>query len=82
MPLRNDTECLRCGGRLEPGFSRDATHGGNLPQVWIPGKPVFGIFGGLKVTRTAVREGLFLEAWRCAGCAHVEWFAREKTGKG
>ena len=81
MPARNDGECLRCGGRLEPGYSRDATYGANLPQVWIPGKPVFGWLGRLKVSGAAVRSGLLLEAWRCATCASVEWFAREEARK-
>ena len=79
MPARNDGECLRCGGRLERGHSRDTGHGGsNHAQVWLPGEPQFGWFGGLKVTGKELREGLLLEAWRCGACAHVEWFAREK----
>jgi hypothetical protein len=81
MPGTNDGECVRCGGRLEAGYGRDQTHGGNVPQVWIPGKPERGIFGGLKVRRADVKRGYFVEAWRCATCATIEWFARERTVK-
>ena len=81
MAQRNDGECARCGGRLEQGYSRDATHGANLPQIWIPGKPEFGWLGGLKVSRRTAQDSLAMEAWRCTTCARVEWFAREKVRK-
>ena len=70
--------CRRCEGELVEGYSVDSALLSLLAQVWIPGKPKLR-GGAIEMPSVTYARGLRLEAWRCAACGSVEWFAREKV---
>ena len=66
-------ECLRCAGRLEPGFVVDYGYGTQTLPKWFVGNPVRGWFGNLKLWR---KPFVSVMTSRCQRCGLLESYAK------
>lgn len=64
------TECLRCQGRMEPGFILDRGHH-HKPneQRWVEGEAERSFWTGLD---TKDRESYAVMTYRCERCGYLE----------
>ncbi len=67
-------ECLRCRGRMEPGFVLDRGHYSQpAEQRWVEGSPEPSFWSGLK---TRGREVFGVITYRCDRCGYLESYAQ------
>ena len=66
-------ECLRCAGRMEPGYIVDMGHGTQTLPKWYSGAAAKGWFGNLKLRKKAATE---VVTSRCQRCGLLESYAK------
>lgn len=71
---RPPSECLRCRGRLEIGFTLDEGHGRYSVSRLIAGEPVRSFWFGLKLGRTRKQP---VATYRCRSCGMLEHYAND-----
>ena len=72
MPRVEKVECPKCGGRMEPGFVMDTTHGGYVQSHWLEGPPERSWWVGLK---TKGKRKIAINTSRCSRCGFLESWA-------
>lgn len=70
-------DCIKCGGRMEPGFMSDSTYGANVLSQWIEGVPIVSKWVGLKLKG---RRKIATSTKRCTRCGYLESYAIEGSG--
>jgi hypothetical protein len=76
IPGSDPRPCLRCQGPLEAGFIADYGHARTMkPSEWVAGTPQPSFWTG-----TWIGERRHpIQAFRCAPCGHLEFWAGEST---
>ena len=68
-------DCLRCKGKMEPGFVMDRGHANALSaQQWVEGQPERSIWTGIK---TKGKERHKVTTFRCERCGYLESYAAD-----
>lgn len=71
--MSDDRACSACGSRMIRGFIFDRGHYEyKQQQVWVEGEPESSFWSGLK---TSGRDARTVDAYRCASCDRLEFFA-------
>jgi hypothetical protein len=69
--MARGSTCVKCGGRVEQGFTLDhADGGGKAVAAWVEGVPVKKWYG-LKHSKRKLQ----IETWRCTKCGFLENYA-------
>lgn len=71
--MSEDLACSGCGGIMNKGFIFDRGHYEyRQQQVWVAGEPEESFWSGIK---TSGRDARTVNAYRCAGCGRLEFYA-------
>lgn len=73
--MNEELACSACGSRMIRGFIYDRGHYDyKQQQVWVEGEAESSFWSGLK---TSGREVRTVDAYRCASCDRLEFYASE-----
>jgi len=72
MPARKNPTCVQCRTPMEPGFMADHGYGAVYPQAWLPGKPEWSRWTGLKFKKNDIMP---VTTFRCPECGRLDAFA-------
>jgi len=65
-------QCGKCGSDLEEGFLIDNVWATTTVATWIPGRPEYNLFGGVRARGRKQRK---VSAFRCTKCGRLELYA-------
>jgi hypothetical protein len=66
------SDCPKCSGRMEEGFTLDKSRQGLTQAQWVEGKPQTSFWTGLKAPGDARRP---ITTLRCTRCGFLESYA-------
>jgi predicted nucleic-acid-binding Zn-ribbon protein len=68
------SECPKCSGRMEEGFTLDHTRNGQTAAKWVEGQPQKSFWVGVKAPSGATHP---IATFRCSRCGYLESYALE-----
>ena len=71
------SNCPKCGGKLEQGYVLDSIATQSKPETWIEGEKPVSVWESL--LKDSDKRRFEVEVHRCQGCGYLESYA--KTGK-
>ena len=69
--MNKQLQCPKCGQQMQEGFVPEASQSRAGGVRWVSGQPEVSYFG----LSLRGREVIEIQAFRCAGCGYVEFYA-------
>ena len=76
------SNCPKCEGTMEQGYTLDVTFGATFTGQWIRGTPKRSYFDSLaiKFPSMSPSQRVPIATFRCQSCGFLESYAREEFG--